>query len=459
MYLLTRVLRVVILAAAVTHGLLSPKTTPSRAVVQQRVGSAIGSASSWRDQRWNTMYELMLQYIEREGHCRVPSGHMENGEALGMWLNRQRQSMKRGKMDETRRQTLEEVGVSWNPLEDNWEEMFALLVKFKERQGHCRVPPRHMENGQALGVWLKTQRASMKRGKMEETRRLTLKVAGVSWNPLEDDWEELFALLVKFKEREGHANVNQQKKEDGRNLGGWLKNQRVKRKKGKLKESQEVRLTELGIFFDPRRDLWERKFNMLMQYKEQHGHCNILKRHKSSKSLYKWLDCQRQARRAGTLSLFGEQKLEEIGVVWNPSCNRWELMFDLLTRYKGKFGHCNVPKDHQEEGQNLGKWLAHQRTRKKATNNSKIDESRARRLEDIGVSWAPLDELWESYFVLFRQYIQENGHFHVPFNYLIGEKDLGKWVYSQWELRVHGRLDSDRFEKLYELGIRWEEDP
>ena len=35
------------------------------------------------EQRWNDVYILLAQYVQREGHYHVPTGHKEDGEKLG----------------------------------------------------------------------------------------------------------------------------------------------------------------------------------------------------------------------------------------------------------------------------------------------------------------------------------------------------------------------------------------
>ena len=50
-----------------------------------------------------------------------------------------------------RRQRLDAIGFIWDPLEADWEEGFSSLKMYKDREGHCRVPHKHIENGYRLG--------------------------------------------------------------------------------------------------------------------------------------------------------------------------------------------------------------------------------------------------------------------------------------------------------------------
>ena len=58
-------------------------------------------------------FNLLVKFKEREGHCRVPARHVEEGENLGRWLTDQKQAHKKGNLDPERYQKLLELGVEW----------------------------------------------------------------------------------------------------------------------------------------------------------------------------------------------------------------------------------------------------------------------------------------------------------------------------------------------------------
>ena len=57
---------------------------------------------------------------------------------------------------------LNDIGFVWDPVADEWEAGFAKLEQFKTREGHCRVPAGHIEDGYKLGFWVALQRKSRK---------------------------------------------------------------------------------------------------------------------------------------------------------------------------------------------------------------------------------------------------------------------------------------------------------
>jgi hypothetical protein len=89
-----------------------------------------------------------------------------------------------------RKAVRESVGVKWsNKRKENADERFDrrfdLLLVFKERAGHVKVPIKHQEVGDTttkLGVWLGRQRSLCRRqGLLDLELQKWLEVAGVTW--------------------------------------------------------------------------------------------------------------------------------------------------------------------------------------------------------------------------------------------------------------------------------------
>ena len=228
------------------------KLNPEGEAKLERMNAKLKNLRSGRknSSQWEQNFDLLVQYHEREHHCNVPSHHVEDGSKLGSWLHTQRRLFEKGDLDEERRQRLEDLGVVWNMWEEQWEQNFDLLVQYHEREHHCNVPSHHVEDGSNLGKWLSNQRAEFKKGDLDEERRQRLEDLGVVWNMLEEQWEQSLALLVQYKEKEGHCDVPQRHVEDGGKLGWWLNTQRRLFEKGDLDEERRQRLEELGVVWE-----------------------------------------------------------------------------------------------------------------------------------------------------------------------------------------------------------------
>jgi predicted helicase len=128
---------------------------------------------------WDEWYGQLVKFREREGHCSVPKRHTEGGTNLGTWVGSLRTRVETLSADRVLR--LNELGFIWDALKDQWEEGFLSLKKFKEREGHCSVPQRHMEGGYRLGGWVSKQRTGAET--LAEDRVLRLNELGFVWDP------------------------------------------------------------------------------------------------------------------------------------------------------------------------------------------------------------------------------------------------------------------------------------
>jgi hypothetical protein len=137
----------------------------------------------------------------------------------------------------------------WDPYTQQWEEGFAALKKFKEREGHCSVRKDHKEDRYTLGNWVNNQRSKKNTLTPEQIRRLN--ELGFVWDQLTQQWEEGFAALTRFKEREGHCLVRHESRHDGFRLGDWVKKQRSR--KNTLTPERIRRLDELGFVWTVRK--------------------------------------------------------------------------------------------------------------------------------------------------------------------------------------------------------------
>eukprot|EP00980_Cylindrotheca_fusiformis_P030907 scaffold25622_cov206-Cylindrotheca_fusiformis.AAC.2 len=340
-----------------------------------------------RDSYWVYMFYLLMVYKEREGHCEVPYRHEENEWKLGVWLAKQREAYKLGRMSPVDQQRLEEAGVAWDLYTRKWERMFDRLLQFKEREGHCLVPQNQIEDGETLGSWLNKQRRMKQAGKLGSRRMQLLEEAGVAWHVPDVRWNEMFMLLLQYKDRVGHAQVPIRHQEEGQNLGTWLATQQKAKRRGALKLDRQDRLEKTGIVWDHRHtQKWESMFDRLLQFQQKEGHCLVPQNHtEDGESLGSWLNKQRLLKRTGKLGSRRVQLLEEAGVTWHVPDIKWNQMFRLLLKYRDREGHTQVPKHHQEEGQNLGTWLA---TQLEAKRKGALKLDRQDRLEKAGIEFS-----------------------------------------------------------------------
>jgi superfamily II DNA or RNA helicase len=207
--------------------------------------------------QWEEGFAHLKQFSEREGHSQVASHYKtEDGHYLGIWVRRQRQKKASAiSFFVDRQQRLEALpGWTWTPKLDNynarWEEGFANLKQFSEREGHSNVQNDCKgDNGFPLGPWVLRQR--IHRIRMNPHRRQRLEaLPGWTWTPKLDNynarWEEGFAKLKQFSEREGHSRVpTTYKIDEGFQLGEWAARQKRQFRADKLDPDLRQRLEAL----------------------------------------------------------------------------------------------------------------------------------------------------------------------------------------------------------------------
>jgi superfamily II DNA or RNA helicase len=340
---------------------------------------AIGFVWDALEREWEGGFAALTMFKTRNGHCNVPNNHKEGSVQLGKWVSRQRQRAKRGNWSAERMKRLNDIGFIWSAKHNvDWEKGFAALVKFKERTGHCRVPPDHIEGTFRLTSWVRRQRAC--KDTMTAERRHRLEELGLLWNALDDAWEEAFTALKGFKASVGHCRVPQPHVEGKFWLGDWVLKQR--RLRDSMPAARKLRLEEIGFVWNPHESLWEKGFAALSAFKARTGHCRVHPRYKEGPfNLGTWVRKRRISR--NTMSAEHRRQLEEIGFVWDPLEDAWEEGFAGLMIFKAREGHCRVPRGKIEGTFKLGSWVSYQR---KLADS--IPAERRKRLDEIGFVWS-----------------------------------------------------------------------
>ena len=228
---------------------------------------------------WETHFEALKHYMEAHNGDEPPQKYKVDDLDLGMWLSNQRRKMRESPNDENVQRLLK-LGVSASPNDDTWEKYYDALERYTNGPGKgdpntCHHGIDDPETKLKVGIWLQNQRAIKKRldkpdskGKKKTHRVLTperikrLEKLGVRWNLKDYDeiWEKNFQSLKRYTEGPGEGDPNTCTKgcgngggykdpDTGVDIGDWLRQQRSKKSKGKLKTDQIKRLEDLGVWW------------------------------------------------------------------------------------------------------------------------------------------------------------------------------------------------------------------
>lgn len=90
---------------------------------------------------------------------------------------------------------------------------------------------------------------------------------------VEENWYLSYAILVDFYNLNGNSSVL--RSDPNKKLSGWVKRQRNNRREGKLCQKKIDELDKLHFVWHRLDHAWDTKYNMLIQYQNKHGNCEI----------------------------------------------------------------------------------------------------------------------------------------------------------------------------------------
>ena len=419
------------------------------------------------DNKWNEMYNLAKEYYEEHGNIDIPNTYKtEDGKKLGNWISRQRNSYKANKeyMTPERINKLNSLGMFWDDKHDfHWNKTYELAKKYYEEHGDLKVPVSYVtEDGINLGKWINQLRQIHKgniEGNLSPERIEKLEKIGMIWDTKYNlQWNEMYELAKKYYEE--HKNLKipaNYETENGTKLGIWISHQRTAYKNKKLTKERIEKLEEIEIIWNPIDDLWDEMYELAKKYYEEHKNLKIPANYETNngKNLRQWLALQRQMRK-GTADTFLDKekikKLDEIGMIWNPLEQTWINMYKMAKEYYEKYGTIN--KIQGEYVNSLGIWIAYQRA---AYKNKKLTKERIEKLEEIEITWNPIDDLWNEMYNQAKKYYEEHNNLKIPANYETENGiNLGLWISRQRKFYKKEKLTDEQIEKLESIKMIWD---
>ena len=231
---------------------------------------------------WMEKYNLAKAYFEHYGNLEIPQSfktingyeYVENGVALGKWINNQRQAYKgqgRCKITSDQIKLLEEIGMRFENKYKTWMEKYNLAKAYFNHYGDLEIPisfkttngHEYDENGIALGKWIDSQRQAYNGNghcKIEKAQIKLLKEIGMRFETVNKNeaWIEKYNLAKAYFEHYGNLKIPQEFKtingydydENGIALGKWIDSQRQAYKgkcTNKITSAQIKLLEEIGM--------------------------------------------------------------------------------------------------------------------------------------------------------------------------------------------------------------------
>ena len=425
---------------------------------------------SWdiRDERWYIRYLELKKYKEEFGHCRVPKAWSSNP-ALASWVNLQRRN--EVKIPTWRKDLLNKLEFTWRivpPLKippKSWDEHYEALIAFYQRFGHSRVPHGWTEN-KRLSNWVQAQRLAYKKGELSSDKVKRLQTVGFKWVLQVQEvlpWENYYKRLLIFRQQYGHCNVpgNYQDKK----LAQWVMRQR--KISDSVPQERKKLLNDIGFVWRLRKKWpsWEERFEELLLFKAQHGHCNVPRPAPEIwKGLATWVAEQRRKYKEHLLTETQVEQLNNAGFSWTPISDAWMKSYEELALFKDSHGHTR-PSSKQTSLESLGNWVLRQRKKK-----SKLSADQVNLLDLLGFEWvvttgdSPSKQqkeqkrwgaIWLQTYEALKKYQMTQGHCNVSVHDK-AHPGLGQWVIKQRIYFKKGTLSQNRIDLLNSLGFEWD---
>ena len=111
---------------------------------------------------------------------------------------------------------------------------------------------------------------------------------------------------------------------------------------------------------------WTEKFEELLRFREENGHCLVPNCHPENPALAQWTKRQRyqyKLKMDGKRSTITDERvraLDEAGFVWDSHKAVWAERLEELKEFKKQYKHCNVPSRYKPNHQ-LAIWVKRQR--------------------------------------------------------------------------------------------------
>ena len=409
---------------------------------------------------WNKKYTLAKIFFKKYGHLLIPYDYMIDGIRLGRWIGTQRQNyIKRDNSFFTQEkiEKLNQIGMVWDVKKAQWESMYLVLKKYKEKYGNIRVPQSHItESGIKLGIWMNKQRLDYSEGKLSLERQKKLEELDIIWNPrhlITEQWMKNFLAIQEYKNTHNHFPTISYIDKEGVRLGCWLAEQRNKYSSGKLLPEREKLLMDLGALGDFYKEKWNKWYSMAKLFYKQNGHLSASKRNSLYPGLENFLSRQRKIYRMGKLSPKKIKLLEEINISWNPQEEYWDKMYRRLRKFYKENGTLFISKEKSvSKDYHLALWMESQR--RLYRKNPNYHPLHVQKLNSIGFVWNPYrspDEIWNAWYQKAKAFYEKNHHLKPK------KGQLATWIFAQRAARkgLRGTIFPTQIALLDEIEMIW----
>ncbi|MFE4688101.1 helicase associated domain-containing protein [Streptomyces sp. NPDC056721] len=371
---------------------------------------------------WQRRFHLVRMHLDAGEALPTEAGEVvRQGEDLGQWVTSVRLGW--GQLTGVQQWMCEQVlGIEpatedekpkpRRTQADKWAMHYEAARQFYEREGHLRVPRKHVEtivgseDGQEgqyrLGAWVSNQRSRAAMLSPERVEQLSK--IGMVWSLADERFQENLEAAKAYYDQHWTLCAPRTATALDKPVGQWLSNLR---RPGALDghPEWESALREVDPDWNPAWPAdWQRHYAALRELlRDEAGPTELqpgITVH--GMDIGKWLARQRAPKVWDDLAEEQRERLEQLGITpLTPApetetpakpattpLGAFERGVAALAQYKTRTGSVTVPRGHVEalpDGSEvkLGVWIMNQKTRR-----TKLGDDKLTALTDLGLDWA-----------------------------------------------------------------------
>ena len=338
-------------------------------------------------------------------------------------------------MTEAQIQRLEGIGMVWEPLTDQWQEMYQHAKAYYQVHQMLNVPCNYStETGVRLGHWIARQRRCYKNflagkegqgiGTITPERIAQLNELGMIWDGTQATAKTSFrekALLFYLKKPFPDVVKVSQWQVVGVELDLYIPSLRI------AIEYDGYQWHHNKLALDERKGEICRRFGIrLIRIREpglpQASRCErVIVLDDSGEAafaeaictLFRWLNLPDPA------PDIARDRPAILETYRDVTARAWDQSYQAVYRYHRRHGTLSIPADlTSPSGVNLAGWLHSQR---EAYRSNELTALQIQKLEALGMQWAPFEARWQRMYQLAAAYAQRHGDLRIPHDYVTEE--------------------------------------
>ena len=300
---------------------------------KKEIDTKVKSKKPSRNDIWNSMYKEAQEYFTQHGDLLVPRN--KDYKQLANWIKGQRRKYKlENGLSEEQITCLESIGMVWDTIQYQWEEMYQQAKEYFEHYGSLSIPDERCIEYKKLRSWIQEQKLkynSTTNTNLSEEQIERLEQIGIVWNVKQTSYDNMYQQAQEYFAQHGDLLVP--RTEEYKQLANWIKGQRrkYKSKEGLSKEEVES-LEAIGMVWDAKKYNWDTMYAQAKAYYEEHGNLSFPYKDERYKKVANWVRNNKSGYYGkGSCRLTAEKvkQLQEIGVIPYETMEHEESLEEL----------------------------------------------------------------------------------------------------------------------------------